>query len=273
MPIKREKLRPRIALFSDKTALTSFRRVLPRMFEDAEIEEITAADLQDHSRVTQFNMIVLPGIASETSHYPEVLSGDALENIQEAIRSGSILWASCAAAYYMAQSIYYVSSTGNELSRSGLGMIPAAAHGPVDLQEAIAPDTDNRFADVRTIPVTATLPNGETEQDIKGSLGYGNGPAFKPVGNNGFTQIVAKYDNGDIAIAHYKYGDGLITVTGPLVELGAEDAQGSELPDAHRIYTALEGQNEAFRIQLCNSLRYRWRSHMRRRNQCLQAAA
>lgn len=214
-----------VGVLTEGTASSSFLRILPNMFGGRSVARLSVADLTDSAKLSSLSMIVLPGIDGEDSPYSRILEGRAGTNILSHAEKGGILWSSCAPTYALCRSTEYHASNGTVKTRKGLGIIDADATGPVDRVDALAPKRQDRFAQLRCVPVTFEVMGAEPTK-IRARLPYGNGPAMNGCQESEImVRFGTDYDEGPGAIVLKRHGNGLVIASGILPELGLSETQ------------------------------------------------
>lgn len=252
-------------LNGEHLAITSIRLMLQECFGKDNVLEIPFENLNTiHEQ--DIDLLVLPGVTGETSPYPKHMGEAERESLRRAItENGLILWTDCAATYLMCNKIEYKSSTGEEKTMPGLGLIDGVARGPV-AGNAIAPSQEDRFRDVVIRRINY---KGERTADVC----YGNGPGLflsDEERNNHDVEIIGHYtDVADAPVAAMtkRVGQGRLISLGVLVQISPEHMDGhltNENHERHRkaLFNHLNTCNDQ-RLDFLNVLLSYVQSHLR----------
>jgi glutamine amidotransferase-like uncharacterized protein len=219
-------------------ATSSIRMMLHEQWGADNVYELRSVDLAK-ADLSRFDMLVLPGSVGEISPYPAILREEELDNLSHALHEGLIVWTDCSATYYMLNDIRYLSSNGEEKTRTGLGLIGGTALGPVE-DRAMSPQEEHRFAEV-VLRRIAFRDNGNQRL---ADVCYGNGPGLylsEEELANPNTQVLARYDGvpqAPVAGVTKKIGHGLLISLGVLVQIAPHHMHGRFADDAaerHRL--------------------------------------
>jgi len=207
-------------------ATTSIRMMLHEEWGPDQVYELRSIDLAA-TDLSQFDLLVFPGSVGEVSPYPGILREQEMENVMGALNNGLIVWTDCSATYYMLNDIRYLTSTGEEKTRTGLGLIGGTALGPVEGQ-AITPQDDHRFSEVVLRRISFRDDGGHRLADVC----YGNGPGIHLSEDelaNPNTYVLARYDGAEHAPAAgvaKRIGRGLLVSLGVLVQIAPHHMRG-----------------------------------------------
>lgn len=205
---------------TEGTAVGSFIPALRDMF--GRVVEIKGADLAREEVLKGLDLLVLPGIATEFSHYPDVLTPDARGVILRAVRNGLRLWTDCAASYIFCETYGYDSPTRKAELRHGVGLFEGHAWGPVDRDATLIPER-KEFAHTRVVRVAF----GAAAAREEALIAYHNGPVYTPAGGEKI-EVLASYlqpglTDQPIAAFAKRYGRGVALFSGILPEMNAAD--------------------------------------------------
>lgn len=150
--------------------------------------------------------LVIPGGAD--LRYCEKLNGSGNKNIQQFVNNGGLYIGICAGAYYGCSHIDF-SGHGYKISgQRELGLFQGRAIG------SLAELTNQRFYDESS--KSKAMVKLQSDYKIIGAFYYHGGPKFLGAKHN---QIVATYENGDIAVVKGTYGNGQYLLSGVHFEL------------------------------------------------------
>lgn len=210
-----------VLLFAEGTAIGSFGPTLRDLFGLRSVFEIGARELGNPGILAKADLIVLPGVSSEYSPYPKILTPGVQSAIFGAVRAGAALWTDCAAAYISCATYHYNSSTRTLQPRKGLGLFEGHAWGPVaDCTPGASEET--RFSDVRHVRVVF---NDSAGQKTRTSICYSNGPAYSPAPGEKI-EIIARYDKvrgRPVAAAAKVFSKGIALFSGILPEMSVSE--------------------------------------------------
>ena len=253
-------------LLDDRTAVSSFYSTLKQRFNLRALRVLKAKDLKNPALMQELDLLVLPGVPTEESHYPELVDREALAVIREnGLKKGLAIWLSCAAPSHFAARAVYKSRGKDMPDFKGLGVFSGTAFGPVDSPDFKSSPSD-RFADTRILRVVFSGVGGRPE--VTGVC-YGNGSAYMPAPGE-MVEVAARYvdiPDRPIAIAHKKVENGIVSFVSVLPEIalshtivGASHA--AKFPAVTRLNHDLQ-PHEAGRAHLLNAIVARWQKNWR----------
>lgn len=152
-------------------ATDTLKSSLCRHFGQANVSSIKQDEIIP-STLRHTDLLVLPGISSEKSPYPDIISPPKAELVRKKMeQDGLIVYAECAAFYWCSSHISYHASSGEMLEKDGLGWIDGVAKGP---KKGIAPSQNFRYAD--TTIANISFPEGQDTGYTQ--ICISNGPAL-----------------------------------------------------------------------------------------------
>ncbi|HRK97438.1 MAG: hypothetical protein KDJ26_08020 [Alphaproteobacteria bacterium] len=165
---------------------------LRTMFPDADIVGIQAIHINPN-HLTEYNILILPGIIGEDSLYPDILPAEKAICVTQAIQeNGLILWTECASTYYLFDHYHYTTSNGQIKNKNGLGLFKGIACGPAfSSVTRRTPHATSRFANHIIADIQSnngTLPLPYQALDV-------NGPTLHPSPNNKPFSEIFRYTN------------------------------------------------------------------------------
>ena len=209
-------------------ATSSIAPSLTREFGRANVRAVTSENLLDAARDPSVDMLVLPGITGESSPYPDIIPPRKAEVIYARMQEGLIVMAECAAFYWSAREISYVTSDGRKLQKTGLGWVDGVARGPWG--KAIAPDADFRYAD--TIATDIEFYDGMNAHQT--AICISNGPALylsEQETENPDVHITSRFiaePGRPVATMTKMIGDGMLVGMGVLPHIQTPQLQGRQ---------------------------------------------
>lgn len=258
----RNKASPAVGIFTEGTATGSFLPTLRGIFGPRAVFEIGARELRDPVVLAGFDLLVLPGVSSETSHYPQVMDAPARAAIMGALRDGTDIWTSCAASYFFTKSYSYASPAKTVTGRTGLGVFRGSAWGPVDGSPPNAPEK-TRFSDTRIVMVSF---NDAANRAVEAGICYSNGPAYIPARGEKI-DIIARYRDVPgmpISTAAKTVGKGVVVFSGALPEMAPAEmsfapGDGKRYPHLARLHRE-SARHEAGRKSLLDVIVNKFRA-------------
>lgn len=171
----------------------------------------------------------LPGIIGEVSGYTDQIGETGLQEMSAALRTGRIMLAICAGAYFPHRQTIYDPQWGQKRSRAPVNhLIKGMAKGPVaDMGGQYDPSlwpSDLSLCDVWYKAAGSTHLNSTWQ---RASIAYGNGPAFYPDDpHDPDLEPLAFYaavPGKPLAAASLQHGAGKILMLGVLPHIGYRD--------------------------------------------------
>jgi glutamine amidotransferase-like uncharacterized protein len=210
-----------VFIFAEGTAIGSFGPTLRDIFGPRAVFEVGVRELGSPAILAKADLVVLPGVPSEYSPYPQLLTPSVQSAISGALRNGAAVWSDCAAGYISCASYHYNSATRQVEPRTGLGLFEGHAWGPVaDCTPGASEET--RFSDVRHVRVVF---NDGADRKVRTSICYSNGGAYNPAQAEAI-HVIARYDKvkgRPIAAAVKAVGKGNVLFSGILPEMSATE--------------------------------------------------
>ncbi len=168
------------------------------------------------SLLRDVDILVLPGIAGETSPYPRILPPEKADLIYRKMeQDGMKTYVECASFYWASENISYERSDGRILRKEGLGWIGGLAR---NVGRGIALDKDFRYAD--TVPTDIEFYEGD--HSAYTSICISNGPALhlnESEKNNPDVRITARFvheEDQPVASMTKIIGNGMLIGMGVL---------------------------------------------------------
>jgi len=206
--------------FQAQFSLASLRLELTRVFEPATLDSLTAQDVDHANKLSDYQMIVLPGTAGENTPYPAFFSMEnRFDKIRQYVVNGGVLWGICSGAWEMTDRFSYRFLSGEKKNFKGtIPLLDISASGPVD-GAMVFSDDPTCLNDVRLL----TLHFNDAEKQIKIPICYGNGPGFRicDVPAENYT-VLAKFNPKMAAIIAHRLGSGIVIAQSPLLEIRDE---------------------------------------------------
>lgn len=206
-----------VGLLTDGTATGSFLPTLCGIFGAESLRTLDRHDLHKPRVLAACDIIVLPGVSSEKSHYPEIMDKEAQKNIIDHVQNGMNLWMSCAAFFFGCESYSYTFSDDTTAEREGMGIFKGHAFGPIGGQVPVAPEK-SRFSDTRLVTVDF---NDEAGRAHSAGICYSNGAGYIPAPDANVS-VIGRYSNAPgkpVAVVTKEIGRGTVIGSGVLPEM------------------------------------------------------
>lgn len=221
----------RVAIYADATSNASpspLWHEMKRVLKEPAFK-IDLVDQHDLRKPSFFGpdlaMFVLPGIAGETSAYPDHIGPEVNAKIHYFIQTGGTFMGYCAGAYYAAQTVRYTPEWAAHKGRDSglLGLFGGAAWGP--LPNLGVDGEDPRYYKGLTTARLALCPKfrSAAAQALPAELDvcYSSGPTFEGIPLRG--RVLARYaaHAGQApAIVSFPVGNGLCILSGVVPQYG-----------------------------------------------------
>ncbi len=163
----------KVLYFDEKQlfATSSIAPWLRQIFGQNNVQPIRPGELRP-SLLKDVDILVMPGIAGESSPYPRILPPEKAELIYRKMeQDGLQTYVECASFYWASENISYERSDGRQLRKEGLGWISGLAK---NVGRGLALDKDFRYAD--TVPTDIEF--YDNEETHYTSICISNGPAL-----------------------------------------------------------------------------------------------